>query len=290
VRPYDPKFLWTIGLLHQLQDMDASHCKAKIIQAKVLLESFVSENSADYGLNKALNAANSMLALINPLLTDKDSVAELLNDPIGFDSWKRLLLMVLNQFESELTFDIDALNIFVLEKKRGYSVETLLSTIEDVLPEADRGLLSDFARDNMQEAGACLAFHRFTGCGYHMARAVEDVARRYNYAITEHPSPYTDRNGEQRHRPLAQIAEELQQVLNNWKSSDDPGLLALVVPTLRQFCRIYRTPLSHADPELKELDPNDAEVAFGHATTAISTMLEDGRNGGPHFQHPCVWR
>jgi hypothetical protein len=291
VRPYNPKFLWTIGLLHQLRDLDKDNCKGKLVQAKALLDSFVVENAALCGLNKVLDGANSLLlAFINPFLEDKDSAAELFNDPVGFDSWKRFLLMVLDQFENELAFDIDALKIFVLENKRGYSPDVLLSDIEQTLPPNDRGLLSDFARDNMQEAGACLAFHRFTACGYQMARAVEDVARRYNFAVTGHPSPYKDRNQETRHRPLAQIAEELQDVLNNWKHPEEPRLLSLIVPTLRNFCRIYRTPLSHADLELKELDANDAEIAFGLAVAAISSMLEDGRAGGPHFQYPCVWR
>jgi hypothetical protein len=182
------------------------------------------------------------------------------------------------------------LKTFLLEEKRGYSVKTLPNQIEAVLPVDDRGLLSDFARDNMQEAGACLAFHRFTACGYHAARAVEDVARRYNFAVTGHESPYKDQNQKLRHRPLAQIAEELQDVLKNWKHAEEPRLLSLIVPTLRNFCRIYRTRLAHADPELKELEPNDAEIAFGHAVTAISNMLEDGRAGGPHFVQPCVWR
>jgi hypothetical protein len=67
-------------------------------------------------------------------------------------------------------------------------------------------------------------------------------------------------------------------------------LLGLIVPTLREFCRIYRQPISHADPELDLLEPNQAEVAFGHAITVIASMIEDARNGGPHFSRLCVWR
>jgi hypothetical protein len=102
--------------------------------------------------------------------------------------------------------------------------------------------------------------------------------------------PLQDQNGKPRHRPLPQIAGDLEQKLNGWKQVTEPGLLFLVVPTLRQFCRIYRNPLSHADPELKELHPNDAEIAFGHGVAAISTMLEDARVGGPHFKQQPAWQ
>lgn len=290
MRRYDPRFLWAIGLLHQLREITAENCKQKIIQASVIFKSYVLSDTAEPGLNKAIQAARNIRAFINPCLESENSLDELLRDPVGFDSWKKLLIMFFDQFESALSFDLEGLSIFVLEQKRGYSVRTLLSSIEDVLPEADRGLMSDFARRNMQEAGACLAYERYTGCGYHMARAIEDVGRRYDFAVTGNPSPYTDKNGKLRHRPLGQIGGDLKQRLDTWKGPNELKLLSLVVPTLQQFCRIYRDPLSHADPELKELDSNEAEIAFGHAIAAISTMLEDGRAGGPHFKSEPIWR
>jgi hypothetical protein len=196
---------------------------------------------------------------------------------------------MLGKMDSALDIDITALPIYCLEEKRGYSTSTLLRNIHTVLPALDRDLLSDFVYENMQEAGACLAFERYTGCGYHMARAVEDVARRYYSLITGRPTEYIDNRQVLRHRMLGQIAEELQDVLNKYTKGTEPDLLSLIVPTLRQFCRIYRHPLSHADPELEKLGPNDAEIAFGHAVSAISTILEDVRKGGAHFTLTFNW-
>jgi hypothetical protein len=254
----------------------------------LLLSEMVVKSGAGLGLHKAPNYAGMIVTLLGSVMTDTSVNIE--QDQATFDTTKQLLLMFLDQFEHDLSSDIDALYIYVLEEKRGYSIDVLLGKIEETLPPDDRGMISEFAHDNMQESGACLLFHRFTGCGYHMARALEDVARRYYSAVTGRAAEYTDKNGDQRYRMLGQIAEELQDVLNKWKGPHDPGLLPLIVPTLRQFCRIYRNPLSHADPDLKELGPNEAEVAFGHGIAAISTMLDDGRQGGTHFQQSCVWQ
>lgn len=287
MRRYDPRFLLMLGKTQEWHGVEADAARQTLVEADLVLDKFLlSEEAKKFGLNEqTFNAAQQVLVYVKPFLNFNFG-----SDLDAFKAWKTLFLSALGHFESALSVDIEAQPIFLLERKLGRSVDVLLANIEEVLPEADRGVLSDFALDNMQESGACLAFHRFTASGFHMARAVEDVARRYNYAVTGHESPYLDRNGETRHRPLAQIAEELQDVLNNWRHPNDPRLLSMLVPILRNFCRIYRTPLSHADPQIKELDPNDAEVAFGHAVGAISSMLEDARAGGAHFKQSPVWR
>jgi hypothetical protein len=287
MRPYRPEFLWMLGMLHRLREIRPDNAKGLLIQTKLFLDDFIHspDNIRECGFNKVLAATAMPLALINAILKDNDDA--LFANQQYFDTTKMLLLTFLDQIESKLIEDVGDLQIYVLEEKRGYSIKTLLTNIEETFPEADREMLSDFARDNMQEAGACLAFHRYTGCGYHMARAVEEVARRYYELVTGRSTKYKDKNDEWRYRPLAQIAEELEQVLDK-ANDDDPGLLALIVPTLRQFCRIYRTPLSHADPELKELEASDAEIAFGHAVSGISTMLEDVRLGAPYLR--SIWK
>jgi hypothetical protein len=269
--------------------MELGNARQILSEARFVLEHLTGNPARDkeLELEKAAAAAYFPLALIRTLLADEQQF----EDADKFNASKAILLNHFDAFQGRLTGEIRDLHIYVLEEKRGYSVTVLLRDVEQVLPPDDRGLISDLARSNMQEAGACLAFERNTACGYHIARAVEDVARQYSRAVTGHPSPYHDRNGEVRHRSLPQIAGELQDALDSWEDPTNPlRLLTLIVPTLRNFCRIYRNPLSHADPDLKELSPNEAEIAFGHAISAISTMLEDGRAGGPHFQQPCVWR
>lgn len=282
MRRYDPRFLMVLGKARELHGIEFQGARKGLVAADVLLGKFLVENDESqtvFGLNDiTLNAARQTLNYVKPLLEDQTFP----DSQETFDAWKGLFLLALDHFESALSVDIEALPILLLEKKRGYSVDTLLKNIDEVLPEADRDGLSDFTRTNMQEAGACLAFHRFTACGYHIARAVEEVARRYYELIKGQSEKHSDG----RHRMLGQIAEELQQVSDKQKNI---GLLPLVVPTLRQFCRIYRNPLSHADLELKELGSNEAEVAFGHAVAAISTMIEDARNGGPYFSKLCIW-
>ncbi len=284
MKPYDPRFLLALGLTIQLREAKPDKFLSQLFRTREILKAAIVERGAEYGLTRAIAKARDVIGLADlvinncandPLFFEKDNKA--------FEAFKALFIPTLDLFDSALSLDIEGLYIYVLEKKRGYSPDTLLWNIEDVFPEDDHAGLSEFARDNMQEAGACFAFHRHTACGYHMARAVEEVARRYYELVTGRSTKYKDQNDKWRYRPLAQIAEELQQIFDKM-NDDDPGLLSLIVPTLRQFCRIYRTPLSHADPELKELEASEADIAFGHAVSGISTMLEDVRVGAPYLR------
>ena len=288
MRPYDPRYLSVLGILWQLRDGEVSMTdwRRKLQQVQLLVRDIVIDHGNEHGLERAVTAANQMLIFVDPFV---EHMAEIEHDEASFHAWKGLFKSAMEHFESQLSGDIESLYLYVLERKRGYAVETLLGKIEESLPEDDRTMLSDFARENMQESGACLAFHRFTGCGYHMARAVEDTARRY-YELVKGQSQTINFHGELRNRTLAQIAGEFEDILKNWgKNKDDPGLLGLITPTLRNFCRIYRDPLAHADPTIITLNPNQAEVAFGHGVSAISSMLEDVRNGGGHFSKLCDW-
>jgi len=283
MRPYDPSFLWMFSMVNRVKDMTPSNAREVMTQTHLILDGFVKNetNARIFGLNKCATSVTMPLALTKSFYDGDDVKFESLEQ---FKGTKDLLLKFLDKFESDLLADVNDLHIYLLEKKRGYDIETLLHDIDDTLPADDRSLLSRFARDNMQEAGTCWLFDRYTACGYHMARAVEEVARRYYELVTGKPTHYKDRNDEWRDKSLAQCAGELQDVLNKFPDEDEAGLLSLIVPTIRQFCRIYRDPLSHADPKLKELKSSDAEIAFGHAITGISTMLEDVRTGGPHFK------
>jgi hypothetical protein len=285
MRRYDPRFLGILGRTTSLHNVDRQDARKCLYETDLLLDKFLMADSQEhFGLNEiTINAARQVLTFVRPFLSEPTFPG----DDQQFNAWKGLFLPALDHFESALSVDIEAQPIVLLENKRGYSVDTLLQSIEEVLPEAERNGLSDFAHVNLHEAGACLVFHRFTGCGYHLARTVEDVARRYYELIKGISVEYLDRNNKIRFRQLAQIAEELQQHLNSLKG--ESGLLGLIVPALREFCRIYRQPLSHADPELDTLDSNQAEVAFGHAVTVISSMIQDVRNGGPHFSQLCSW-
>jgi len=279
LRPLNVNLLWALGITQALESIKGSQRPAQqllhtLSLSQQILTGWIETESASEELARPRAEANELLTwLSSALRSTYSSPSEPLADEITYEIGNSVL-----RFEQSLTYELKQLPAFLVEGKRGYSVDTLLKNIIETLPPDDRAALSAFARDNMQEAGACLAFERFTACGYHMARAVEDVARRYYELIKGQPQKLA--NG--RDRVLAQIAGELQDVLDTWKAGE-PGLLGLIVPTLNQFCRIYRHPLSHADLELKELTDNQAEIAFGHAIVAISTMIEDARIGGGHF-------
>jgi hypothetical protein len=60
------------------------------------------------------------------------------------------------------------------------------------------------------------------------------------------------------------------------------GRLELNIGILRPLSKLYRDPLAH--PELKKLKEEDAKLAFEHGLSAISTMVQDAIDGGPHLK------
>ncbi len=89
-------------------------------------------------------------------------------------------------FEAVFCSEMPTKGIFYVSPKRAYATDKLLQSAEASLSEEDSSsYLSGLALENIQEAGRCLVFDRYTAVGFHILRAVEDVARRYYELITD---------------------------------------------------------------------------------------------------------
>lgn len=82
-------------------------------------------------------------------------------------------------FETVLYAELQPLPSVFIEKRGGYDTDVLMTTMEEVLPEFVRKRLKDFAKQDIQEAGKCMAFDNSTAVGYHILRATETVIQQY---------------------------------------------------------------------------------------------------------------
>src|SRR5690348_10781756 len=199
LRPINLKDLYALGWLHGLRQIKIGdtldqHAEL-IIQIGILADQFVKNSENKDAFPEAIKKMLELVTFLKAMWQTNPN-HPLTQDQLDFIVDKGLL----STFDSALIMELDRLPTYLLERKRGYAVEVLISQIDEVLPADDRTGLSEFARDNMQEAGACLAFHRFTACGYHMSRAVEDVARRYYELIKGRSQQMVRPNGETRDR------------------------------------------------------------------------------------------
>lgn len=182
-------------------------------------------------------------------------------------------------FEAVFCSEMPTKGIFYVSPKRAYATDVLLQSAESSLSEEDRKYLSNLALENIQEAGRCLVFDRYTAVGFHILRAVEDVARRYYELVTDRDAKTITTNGAD-YATLGRIAGELTDQVKSRKGRDI-GSMGLIAPVLNQLCTLYRNPLSH--PEIISLREDQAIDAFTHGIGVIANMLRDVREGGSHF-------
>ncbi len=58
--------------------------------------------------------------------------------------------------------------------------------------------------------------------------------------------------------------------------------MEFIIGILRPLSKLYRDPIAH--PELKELDEEDAKLAFEQGLSVIGRMVRDALDGGAHFK------
>ncbi len=186
-------------------------------------------------------------------------------------------------FRDRLYANLGKVYTEVLEDKGGRSVKTLwlnpLKLIDSrVIPH-----LSDFVNFNIAEAAKCWVVDRPTATGFHIMRSVESVLRQYKKLVIGKDVQWTDKKGTIRYDGFGTIVNDLNTEYETLKTARAPfGQLELVIGILRPLSKLYRDPLSH--PELKELNEEDAKLAFEQGLSAIARMVQDCLDGGTHFK------
>lgn len=179
----------------------------------------------------------------------------------------RQLLDAITQLEVQLMYELDAMPIWFVTKRRAYSIDVLINNAEEVLDSTDLPHLSKRTVTDIREAGKAMAFSLPTAVGFHSVRAVEGVARGYHEVIIG-----TRASGDTPLGPLTQALRTARDAQLAGRQIDKEDLLNMVIDLLTRINNVYRKPITHPDMVL-ELGP--AMNVFDSAKCAVELMLED---------------
>jgi hypothetical protein len=190
-------------------------------------------------------------------------------------------------FRDRLARNLGKIYSQVLEDKGGRSVKTLWTNPLTLLPLRIVLELSDFTCANIKEAAKAWVVDRPTATGFHMMRSVECVLRQYKKLVTGKDLQWNDKKGTLRYDGFGTIVNDLAAYLEPLKRNNQPyGQLEFVIGLLRPLSKLYRDPIAH--PELKELDEEDAKLAFEQGLSVIGRMVQDALDDGAHFTKAFV--
>ena len=154
-------------------------------------------------------------------------------------------------FEQALALDLGRAPIYFVSQKGIFATTPLINSAENALTDDVREMVSDEAKEDLNQAGRCLAFAVATASGYHALRAVEKVARDYYQAILrENPGQVT-----------------MKRVIDTLRSSEKADKKTMGI--LDQLRDLHRNPIDHPDVFLQL--PEALEL-FNVCTSAVSAM------------------
>lgn len=187
-----------------------------------------------------------------------DDELKLIYDPIG-------------KFYQVFEQEAEDANVFIAIPIGAYSTSVLLTNASSHLSEPAQKVVDDGVKEDLDEAGRCLAFDLWTACGFHALRAVEATARFYHrevtgVALTDVPIG-TLIYGDQKNHPGSGLVVQHAKEGNSHESQ-----LGLAISLLSQINAIYRRPIMHPKMSLGAIE---AKFVFDTAAIAISAMVTD---------------
>ena len=175
------------------------------------------------------------------------------------DDQPAVLLGLITDFEAELQGECSREYVLCVEGQRLLSAYTLVERIDKAVAPKTWKYLSRLARREIEEAGKCLAFERYTASGFHILRCIEAITKEYIGACGRTLSP-SDRNWGKYAEILREnhAAPEVVSILDSIRTDD-------------------RNPLMH--PE-KFLDMDEAIGLFNLSQTALDRLISDMERRG----------
>lgn len=168
--------------------------------------------------------------------------------------------MDVKSFETLLDDELNKAPIFCLERIGNLSTDGLLDGAHKGYAPATAALTQE-CKNEIDEAGRCLAHERPTATGFHILRAVEMTAKQYLKAIPGFKMPSLNRQ--------------------NWgeyiKLLKDNGADPVVTDTLQTIKNNHRNPLMHPEDAL---DIWQAVSLFSLCQTMIEALIADMKKRG----------
>jgi len=116
-------------------------------------------------------------ALVNMLKFWVDSHRIPTNDEVAvLHDW-------VNTYETIIAEEVDRSRIFAVMNQGNLSVDSLMDGASEKYPAYVLTLIDEFIKNEIDEAGICLACARYTACGFHILRAVEVTIKGYLVAL-----------------------------------------------------------------------------------------------------------
>jgi hypothetical protein len=156
------------------------------------------------------------------------------------------------QFEIVLNKELNDLPVFCVGEKGNYSLTRLIKGASGGYPATATAKLPDKTRNEIDEAGRCLAFARPTACGFHILRAVELVVKAYIVKLGL-PMPPPNR---------CNWGEYIQILRTGNAPKEVTDLLQIIKDD-------YRNPIMHPE-EL--IEPDEAVSLFGICQSTIEIL------------------
>jgi hypothetical protein len=174
------------------------------------------------------------------------------------------LSLLLQDFEREFEHDSREINILSVPNRCAYSTTILIESGESLLPATVRIAVTDYVRDELHEAGKCLAFNVSTAAGFHLARGLESALRNY-YDVLSSRAP----------RPKHPSGNDFSMYgyIDQVRQWADPK----VISVLEQFTKLHRNPINHPEAVLTD---EEAQALVGITVSAIAGMVNDVKSKG----------
>lgn len=244
-------FLRLATQLSRLRNLTGSvgSSKALINEARAWLVQFQQEQLfGSFGFRTAKNQVPVLLNHVDNILAmEEDTTLDWMNTIP--------LLTSLNQFENALLSEASVADAYYVLEKRPYSTLALVTEGETLFPPKTVAKVPE-AKNDLREAGKCIAYELPTAAAFHIHRATEAVLRRYWSAVTGGAA-----------RPKVRSMGVYLAALKQNGCGDGK-----VIAALTQMNELHRNPTIHPEDTLT-LDETIA--LLGMANSVVAAMLKE---------------
>lgn len=248
----DGFYIYSIGYsLHPLADMRAGqpydNWYIPVLVARGHLEALLQRSV--FKLKASVAAGNKLMAALKQF-DNRETVEG------NIEIWEAYgVTNALSEFEHVLTAEFGLLNIYLIEKVRGYDTSDLIERGWVLFPES----LLTKARDawpDIASATRAIVFELPTAAAFHLHRATETVLHKYFDAVSG-GAP----------RPVNRNVGDYLSLMRDKKWGDEKVLSAL-----KDLKDLHRNPQIHPEESLEDVD--EALALLGSVHAAIVLMLK----------------
>ena len=169
----------------------------------------------------------------------------------------RSVTTAFTNFETVLKNDMPEMSTFAVAQIGILRTDDLINNAHRQIAEPLQILIERKAKQDIIEAGKCLAFQLSTASAFHVCRAIETGIDQYYEAVTGSPYPVSASGGN-----------------NNWGAKigalESAGADKKVTELLNHIRKQYRNPVAHPEVTVEEYEAVDLFIT---ALSAISMML-----------------